>query len=573
MPHSHIRTNFCLEHYFMSTRNIYCHGELLHTIQMASIFSDSKTFVDMKLKSLPNITLENFNQFMDTTSRNPTRDQVIEFVNKTFDPAGSEFENWEPNDWTENAEFFNHVRDVELKEWAKKLNALWKFLGRKIKDDVKNNPDLYSIIYVPNPVIVPGGRFREFYYWDSYWIVRGLLLSEMTETVKGMLQNFLSIVDEYGFIPNGGRIYYKGEKEAYYSELKAAAESGWDFSSRWFILNATNKGNLTNLKTRYIIPVDLNAIIYWNAKYLSDFFSELGLPEKALEYMKYAEEWMESVNEILWHEDVGAWLDYDIMNNVRRNYFYPTNIAPLWTGCFDIRKGRQQIAKILKYLEKTRIMINLGGIPATLEQSGEQWDYPNAWPPLQYIMIYALDASGDDWAKELAYQISEKWVRSNYKTFNETSAMYEKYDATVSGGHGSGGEYNVQLGFGWTNGVIMELLDKYGDRLTAEDRFEDNKPLVASIAVDGSVSTFGQVLTLVLALVVPLGFKINCQKNYIISTVEIFNMASNMAIFRIKMISYSAWLRYLIARDLNKITHFVADDFCTPIIDSALEYD
>nr|CAD7592386.1 unnamed protein product [Timema genevievae] len=249
----------------------------------------------------------------------------------------------------------------------------------------------------------------------------------------------------------------EGEKEAYYSELKAAAESGWDFSSRWFILNATNK-----------------------------------------------EEWMESVHEILWHEDVGAWLDYDIMNNVRRNYFYPTNIAPLWTGCFDIRKGRQQIAKILKYLEKTRIMINLGGIPATLEQSGEQWDYPNAWPPLQYIMIYALDASGDDWAQELAYQISEKWVRSNYKTFNETSAMYEKYDATVSGGHGSGGEYNVQLGFGWTNGVIMELLDKYGDRLTAEDRFEDNKPLVSSIAVDGSVSTFGQVLTLVLALVVPL---------------------------------------------------------------------
>ncbi|CAG2059411.1 unnamed protein product, partial [Timema podura] len=303
---------------------------------MASIFSDSKTFVDMKLKSLPNITLESFNQFMDTTSRNPTRDQVIEFVNKTFDPAGSEFENWEPNDWTENAEFFNHVRDVELKEWAKKLNALWKFLGRKIKDDVKNNPDLYSIIYVPNPVIVPGGRFREFYYWDSYWIVRGLLLSEMTETVKGMLQNFLSIVDEYGFIPNGGRIYYsmrsqppllipmiqsyleksndtqfikdnihimekefnywltnhtvmvkkgdrmfrlvryfdlssgprpesyredfqsakifrtEGEKEAYYSELKAAAESGWDFSSRWFILNATNKGKLTR---KYLLKI------------------------------------------------------------------------------------------------------------------------------------------------------------------------------------------------------------------------------------------------------------------------------------------------------------------------------
>lgn len=74
--------------------------------------------------------------------------------------------------------------------------------------DVKNNPDQYSIVYVPNGLVIPGGRFTEFYYWDTYWIVRGLLLSEMFETVRGILLNFLSMVSQYGFVPNGGRVSY-----------------------------------------------------------------------------------------------------------------------------------------------------------------------------------------------------------------------------------------------------------------------------------------------------------------------------------------------------------------------------
>lgn len=80
----------------------------------------------------------------------------------------------------------------------------------------------------------------------------------------------------------------------------------------------------------------------------------------------------------------------------------------------------------MKYLEKTQVMVNQGGIPTTLEHSGEQWDYPNAWPPLQYIMIKGLDQTGDSWAQDLAFEITEKWVRSNYKAFNETHTMYEK---------------------------------------------------------------------------------------------------------------------------------------------------
>jgi len=57
-------------------------------------------------------------------------------------------------------------------------------------------------------VVIPGGRFRESYYWDSYWIVLGLLACDMKETARGLVQNLLDDVANFGFVPNGGRIYY-----------------------------------------------------------------------------------------------------------------------------------------------------------------------------------------------------------------------------------------------------------------------------------------------------------------------------------------------------------------------------
>ncbi|XP_051173858.1 trehalase isoform X1 [Leptopilina boulardi] len=562
---------------------IYCHGDLLHTVQMAKIFKDSKTFVDMKMKYSPNKTMSLFRELMSDTENNPTSIQVEEFLNRTFDPAGSEFKTWDPVDWKEEPMFLENIRDKSLKKFAKDLNYIWKLLGRQMKDEVKMNQEQYSIIYVPNPVIVPGGRFREFYYWDSYWIVKGLLLSEMKETVRGMLSNFVSIVERIGFIPNGGRIYYTQrsqppmlipmvneylkvtndskwleenlwllekefdfwmtrrtvqvkkdgvtytlaryyedsigprpesyredyltsqifrtteEKNNYYAELKTAAESGWDFSSRWFILEGTNKGNLTNSKARSIIPVDLNSIIYLNAQLLADFNRMVGNQTKSDYYMKKADEWRDAVTAVLWHNEVGTWLDYDIINEDKRDYFYPTNVLPLWTHCYDVDKKSDYVSKVLKYLEKQQIMLNLGGIPTTLEHSGEQWDYPNAWPPLQYFVIMSLDRTSDPWALRLAYELSQRWVRSNYKAFNETNVMFEKYDATVSGGYGGGGEYEVQFGFGWSNGIIMDLINKYGNQLTAEDHFlQKENPPESQVAV----STAGQLMTGILAIMI-----------------------------------------------------------------------
>ncbi|XP_019696678.1 trehalase isoform X2 [Harpegnathos saltator] len=567
---------------------VYCYGELLHTVQMAAVYKDSKYFVDMKMKRPPNETLASFRAFINSVAHPPKKHQVEKFLNDTFEPAGAEFEDWDPADWTASPAFLRRIEDNDLRKFAAELNDIWKMLGRKMKEDVRINEELYSIIYVPNPVIVPGGRFREFYYWDSYWIIKGLLLSEMRTTVKGMLDNFVSIVDKLGFIPNGGRVYYKmrshppllipmvdeylkstddhawlrenlwllekefdfwmtnrtvtverdgvnytlaryyeessgprpesykedyltgqsfrttEEKDNYYAELKTAAESGWDFSSRWFVYEGTNKGNLTNLKTRSIIPVDLNVIIYRNARLLAKYNRQTGNETKGAYYDDVAEKWKEAVRIVLWHEEVGAWLDYDIMNDIKRDYFYPTNILPLWTDCYDTSKKADYVSKVLKYLEKNQIMLNQGGIPTTLEHSGEQWDYPNAWPPLQYFFIMSLNNTGDAWAQRLAYEISEKWVRSNYKAYNETHNMYEKYDATVSGGHGTGGEYEVQLGFGWSNGVVMDLLDKYGDRLTAEDYFKPGDVIENAAPQQVVVSTAGKMLSGILAIIISL---------------------------------------------------------------------
>ncbi|XP_055705280.1 trehalase isoform X3 [Phlebotomus papatasi] len=533
---------------------IYCYGPLLDTVQMAHLFNDSKTFVDMKLKQTPEVTMQLFEEFMALYDQKPSRGQILGFVVDNFEKEGSEFEPWTPTDWHQNPKFLDNVQDPKLREFGRELHGLWLKLGRKMKKEVEEQPELYSIIHVPNPVIVPGGRFREFYYWDSYWIIKGLLYSEMYSTAKGMLQNFLHIISRFGFIPNGGRVYYskrsqppllaamikayvevtgdedfavqavpllehefnfwfnnhtvqcnghtlciygdkskgprpesyredvetsqdfptEAAKQEHYSELKAGAESGMDFSSRWFINDdGTNTGDLRNLKTRSIIPVELNAILFWNAKIIAEFYVMAKNLTKAMVFEQRAQQIAEGIHACLWHEDVGAWLDYDMINARRRNYFVPTNLAPLWMKCYNEALEANITEKVLKYIDAMEIDSFPGGVPNTLQRTGEQWDYPNVWAPMQYMLIAGLDNLNDQRAKDLARSWATRWVHSNFIAFNETHSMFEKYDAEELGGHGSGGEYEVQLGFGWSNGVIVELLDKYGNILSAPGSKKD----------------------------------------------------------------------------------------------------
>lgn len=536
---------------------IYCYGNLLHTVQMARLFNDSKHFVDMSLKASPNDTLRAFQDLMSETGSKPSKEQVSAFVDENFNAPGSEFVKWTPPDWKPNPEFLDKVVDPELEHWGRKLNELWKDLGRKISDDVERNPEKYSQIFVPNPVIVPGGRFREFYYWDSYWTIDGLLLTGMEETVKGMLENFIQMVNAYGMVPNGGRVYYTrrsqppylipmvklymdqtndleflrthidqlveefefwenersvevqgrsgrtykvaqyraevGEprpesyredyelahnlksdeaKEQLYVELKSGAESGWDYSTRWIINNNTNKGTLQDLKVTSIAPVDLNSLLCSNALSLGQFYRKLGNYTLERKFSNLAEEKNRTMAELFWDSTDGTWYDVDINTQQKRRYFYLSNIHPIWSGCYGQEDARAHtIDKVISYLKKIKVLNHVGGVPTSLVESGQQWDFPNAWAPLQHLVIMGLynARSIHHEAENLSLSLAEKWIRTNWQGYQQSipNAMFEKYNVSIIGLPGGGGEYDVQLGFGWTNGVALRLLETFSDRLTA----------------------------------------------------------------------------------------------------------
>lgn len=186
---------------------IYVHGKILDLVQRARIFNDSKTFVDMVLRAPTEVIEERFNVFMNKTDNRPNKKQVKHFVDQNFERT-QELDNWSPSDYKKKPRLIERIADPGVRRFASVLVSIWPKLAKKVKNEVRNNEDKHSLIPLPNGFIVPGGRFKEIYYWDSYWIVKGLLLSDMVQTVKGILENFLHLVDKFGFVPNGSRVYY-----------------------------------------------------------------------------------------------------------------------------------------------------------------------------------------------------------------------------------------------------------------------------------------------------------------------------------------------------------------------------
>ncbi|XP_071352608.1 trehalase isoform X1 [Trachinotus anak] len=531
---------------------IYCAGPILHQVQEAKLFDDDKYFVDMKLKAAPDIVLSafyNLSNEMPNTTVPPAKLQ--EFLHVYFEKPGTELESWTPPDWHDKPKFLEGIEDQKLRDWAEKIHHLWKSLGRKIHAGVKDHPELYSQIYTPHPVVVPGGRFRELYYWDSYWVINGLLLSEMTDTAYGMIQNFLYLVNRYGFIPNGGRIYYErrsqppfltlmvesyyqatkdkdflraalpaleqeygfwmqnrsvavkvngkehvlnryhvpvglprpesytddlelvegltdDHKEQLWMDLKAGAESGWDFTSRWYIDgDGHNNGTLRETRTSQILPTDLNALLCLNEKTLASFHRILGDGDSAALYDQAAARRLGAMESVLWDAERGAWFDYNLMTQSKHFEFYPSNLAPVWAQCYSRPEMGE---KAVQYLKGSGALQFPNGVPTSLRASGQQWDYPNAWPPLQHMLISGLSKLPSEDAKQLAFDLAQRWIKTNWLAYVKYDAMFEKYDVNGDGKPGGGGEYEVQLGFGWTNGVALQLLDQYGAILTSGSR-------------------------------------------------------------------------------------------------------
>ncbi|PAV90097.1 hypothetical protein WR25_25281 isoform B [Diploscapter pachys] len=184
---------------------IYCEGSLLHAVQTAKLFADCKHFVDMPLKSNAEDTLSKWRAL--ETAGPLDAGQIAQFVKDHFDEPEGELVQCEPIDWIPELTFDN-IKDAEYRHLTHRLHLKWPSLYRRVSDRVLLNPERFSIIPVPNPFVVPGGRFREMYYWDSFFTIKGLIASKMMKTVQGMIENMQYLAEMYGFIPNGNRLYY-----------------------------------------------------------------------------------------------------------------------------------------------------------------------------------------------------------------------------------------------------------------------------------------------------------------------------------------------------------------------------
>jgi len=535
---------------------IYCKPNtgILHSVQTLKIFPDGKTFVDSPMMKSVEATMAAWDKITDKTNK----EQVSKFVENHFDKAGAELLTVSLRDWKENPAILDKIENEGYRYLVSVLNERWKQLVRQTPEDVNINRT--TLIPLPHPFIVPGGRFREIYYWDTYWTIKGLLLSELNTTTKGMLDNFKELINEYGHIPNGNRVYYikrsqpplfsqmvddyvksesardptqtrklmgdyiwpmeeefkfwmkrfvnvtvnsqthqlaayhvgvdgprpesyaedwqlaqnlrESERKEWYEHMKSGAESGWDFSSRWYKDNVDKENPLLSIITGDILPVDLNSFLYKNARILEEYFDKLEKPTKAEDYKNIANQLKAAISEVLWSEEHYMWFDYNKKTGKQNKNFYISNLAPLYVESHHANLSQ---TRMLESIQASGVLNHAGGPPTSLyktEQHPQQWDYPNVWPPLVEVLVTSLLNINTTKARFAAQEVAESYLQNVYASFKENGTMYEKYNCEQVGKAGGGGEYNVQEGFGWSNGVAMSLLDTFPDLVSSAYRIE-----------------------------------------------------------------------------------------------------
>ncbi|KAK4231814.1 glycoside hydrolase [Podospora fimiseda] len=186
---------------------IYCHGDLLKDVELARPFSDSKTFVDMPTKKPLEEVLAVYEKLSQPLSNNT---ELNDFLAENFAQAGHELEAVPNSELTTNPIFLENVKDPVIKEFTRKVIDIWPELTRRYAGPGNCSECANSFIPINRTFVVAGGRFREPYYWDSYWIIEGLLRTggAFTQISKNIVENFLDFVETIGFVPNGARIYY-----------------------------------------------------------------------------------------------------------------------------------------------------------------------------------------------------------------------------------------------------------------------------------------------------------------------------------------------------------------------------
>jgi alpha,alpha-trehalase len=232
--------------------------------------------------------------------------------------------------------------------------------------------------------------------------------------------------------------------EETFRHIRAAAESGWDFSSRWL----ADPGRLETIQTTDILPVDLNCLLYFLEKTLLHVHRQLPDRVPADVFKERTRKRRQAIQDYFWDEDEGYFFDYNHVKNSRTGEWTLAGVFPLFFGIAT----EEQAASVARHLEEK--FLRAGGLITTIRNTGQQWDEPNGWAPLQYIACRGLMQYG---YTDLADRIRKNWRNMNEKIYADTGKMMEKYNVTDLNRPGGGGEYPNQDGFGWTNGVYLTL--------------------------------------------------------------------------------------------------------------------
>lgn len=489
-------------------------GPLFHDVQMSHLFADSKTFVDARPLEAPDAL----------ATRYQAEKSVAGFDLKTF------VTRW----FTQPAPAAAVTGSASTAGMEQHIRELWPLLTRAADGTDPRS----SLLPLPKPYVVPGGRFREVYYWDSYFTMLGLVDSKRTDLVASMLDNFAHLVTTVGHIPNGNRTYYlsrsqppffaamvglyatatdtakamtylaameqehafwmdgasslsngtatrrvvkmrdgallnrywddrpeprpesyredfelgaslpEAKREALYRHIRAAAESGWDFSSRWM----RDTTDLRTLETTDLAPVDLNSLMYHAERTIAAFRrfrNAAGDAAIATQFDAAADARRAALLAASWDAKQGFFFDVRWRSGERVTD-RPTlaAAAPLFFGLATPEQGKAAALRL------EREFLRAGGFVTTTIRSGQQWDAPNGWPPLQWMTMEGVRRYGRG---DLADLARDRWLTLNRRTYASVGKMTEKYDVLDLTRPAGGGEYPTQDGFGWTNGVALAL--------------------------------------------------------------------------------------------------------------------
>lgn len=490
------------------------YGQLFDAVQRAKIFPDQKTFADAVAKREPTAIIASW-----TKQHSQKGFDLKAFVLANF-TLPNEREAYQPK---ANQPLRAHI------------DELWPVLTQQAK--ASGHYD--SLLPLPHSYVVPGGRFREVYYWDSYFTMLGLAESGQWDKVRDMVANFGYELDHYGLIPNGNRSYYLSrtqppffsmmvdllakhdgdkiyqqylpqlqkeydywmvgsgelkngeanlrvvkmtngallnrywdarneprteswmqdietaeqvapqERALMYRNLRSAAASGWDFSSRWF---ADGK-QLSTIQTTDLVPVDLNSLLYHLELVLAKSYRVDHQFRQSERYAWAASLRKTAINRYLWNDQQGWYSDYNWRKGKLRDQLTAATLFPLFLKVATNYYAERTSQAVKKQL------LRPGGIVTTTRSTGQQWDAPNGWAPLQWVAVEGLMNYRK---KQLSRQVGLSFLANVQATYDAKHKLVEKYvvDGKTLGG-GAGGEYPLQDGFGWTNGVTLKLLDRY----------------------------------------------------------------------------------------------------------------